>query len=72
MPTFSTSLSAAGWTQSIIAAVAILWQLIALYDPSSFMASYDIPSIPAARLNGEPNPKPLTFTKDLFYICPKK
>jgi hypothetical protein len=46
------SLSAAGWTQSIIAVVAILSQLSSLYDPSSFMTTYDISSIPAARLNG--------------------
>jgi hypothetical protein len=52
MPALPT-LSAPGWTQSTIAVVAILYQLNSLYDPSSFMATYDVPSVPAARLNGK-------------------
>jgi hypothetical protein len=41
------------WTQATIAVIAILSQLKSLYDPSSFMTTYDIPSIPAAKLIGK-------------------
>lgn len=46
------TLSVPGWTQATIAIIAILSQLASLYNHSSFMTTYDIPSIPAARLNG--------------------
>jgi hypothetical protein len=47
-----TTFSIPGWTQATIAVIAILSQLKSLYDPSSFMITYDIPSIPAAKLIG--------------------
>jgi hypothetical protein len=50
LPTFSFP----GWTQATIAVISILSQLKSLYDPSSFMTTYDIPSIPAAKLIGKP------------------
>jgi hypothetical protein len=47
-----TTFSIPGWTQATTAVIAILSQLKSLYDPSSFMITYDIPSIPAAKLIG--------------------
>jgi len=52
LPTFSFP----RWTQATIAVIAILSQLKSLYDPSSFMTTYDIPSIPAAKLIGKTSP----------------
>jgi hypothetical protein len=58
-----------GWTQATIAVIAILSQLKSLYDPSSFMITYDIPSIPAAKLIGRnpPTPNPREFLTSVYF-----